>query len=583
LSNETAEKEDIVEATEKVVEQVDVPALVPESETGEYQVLARKYRPKDFSELKGQDALVQTLTNAINSGRIAHAFMLTGVRGVGKTTTARIVARALNCIGPDGKGEATPTPCGECEPCKAIAGDRHVDVLEMDAASRTGVDDIREIIDSVQYAPASARYKIYIIDEIHMLSKQAFNALLKTLEEPPEHVKFIFATTEIRKVPITVLSRCQRFDLRRIDMSILSEYFMELTNKEGKEAEEEAIALIARAADGSARDGLSLLDQAISLAEDKVTEQQVRDMLGLADRTIVFDLLEELVSGKSEETLKILEDLHKSGADPLVILQDLLELTHFLTKLRAAPESANDATLPEAERIRGTELSQKLSMPVLTRTWQILLKGISEIQNAPMPQQALEMVLLRLIYAADLPTPEELVKKLQMEPASPSPLKNASLLPSNRGGQATPSMGMNAIAQDSEQDVQQEDILNPTSFLDIVNLFNHKREALLKAQLCNYVRPIKCERGRLEVSLKDGASQKLTNHVAKKLQEWTGERWVISVSKEGNAPTLSEIEQQEKKAEMEEIKSNPIVEGVLLTFPGAKITKIREVLEETKK
>ncbi|HRJ67616.1 MAG TPA: DNA polymerase III subunit gamma/tau, partial [Alphaproteobacteria bacterium] len=384
------------------------PDSAPAGKPAEYRVLARKYRPQNFSELKGQDALVRTLSNAIETGRIAHAFMLTGVRGVGKTTTARIVARALNCE----KGP-TITPCGVCEQCRAIAEDRHVDVLEMDAASRTGVDDIREIIDSVQYAPVSGRYKVFIIDEVHMLSKAAFNALLKTLEEPPEHVKFVFATTEIRKVPVTVLSRCQRFDLRRIGADVLEAYFMEIAAKENVEAEQTAVALIARAADGSARDGLSLLDQAISREQGKVTEEQVRSMLGLVDRSVTFDLFEALQKGQSGEAMGYLDALYKGGADPLMVLQDLLELTHYLTKVKVSPDMARDQALPEAERVRGAALAKALSVPVLTRTWQMLGKGIAEVQQAFSPQQALEMVLIRLLFAAEFPTPGDLIKQVR--------------------------------------------------------------------------------------------------------------------------------------------------------------------------
>ena len=378
-----------------------------------YRVLARKYRPRDFSELVGQEALVRTLTNAIKSGRLAHAFMLTGVRGVGKTTTARIIARALNCTGPDGTGGPTITPCGVCENCKSITADRHVDVMEMDAASHTGVDDIREIIEGVRYGPVAARYKVYVIDEVHMLSKNAFNALLKTLEEPPEHVKFIFATTEIRKVPVTVLSRCQRFDLRRIDSQTLVKHFNRVAEAEGVTVDPDAMALIARAADGSARDGLSLLDQAMALGGDRLDALQVRDMLGLADRARVVDLFEAAMTGQPRDALDILSDLHRSGADPVVVLQDLLDFTHFLTRFKVVPETAQDPGTPETERVRGGELSGKLGMPALTRAWQILLKGLGEVQSAPVPFDAAEMVIVRLAYSADLPNPADLIRQLQ--------------------------------------------------------------------------------------------------------------------------------------------------------------------------
>ncbi len=383
-----------------------------------YRVLARKYRPTTFGQLIGQDALVRTLTNAITSGRIAQGYMLTGVRGVGKTTTARLIARALNCIGADGRGGPTPDPCGVCVHCKAIAEDRHVDVLEMDAASRTGIDDIRELLDGVRYRPTSARYKIYIVDEVHMLSEKAFNALLKTLEEPPEHVKFIFATTEIRKVPVTVLSRCQRFDLRRIESTELQKLFAEISTREGAEVEEGALKLIARAADGSARDGLSILDQAISQAGGgngarKVSEMAVRDMLGLADRALVFDLFDAVMTGDVKKALDLLANQYAAGASPVVVLQDLLELVHWLTRMKVAPDGASDPALAETERTRGVVMAEKLGMPVLTRSWQMLLKGLGEARAAPMPLQAVEMVIVRMAYAAELPTPADAIKSLE--------------------------------------------------------------------------------------------------------------------------------------------------------------------------
>ena len=381
----------------------------PESGPAEYRVLARKYRPADFSTLIGQQALVRTLSNAIASGRLAQAYVLTGVRGVGKTTTARIIARALNCIGPDGTGGPTVDPCGVCEHCRAIAEDRHVDVMEMDAASRTGVGDIRELLESVRYRPTSARYKIYIVDEVHMLSTAAFNALLKTLEEPPEHVKFIFATTEIRKVPVTVLSRCQRFDLRRVDAETLSDHFRRIAETERVVVEDGALTLLARAADGSVRDGLSLLDQAIAHSGgpggSTVTEIQVRDMLGLADRALVFDLFDAVMKGDVATALTILGEQYTAGADPVVVLNDMLELTHWLTRLKVTPESVTDPMAAETERVRGRDMANRLSVAVLTRTWQMLLKAVGEARAATSPLQAVEMALIRLTYAADLPSP----------------------------------------------------------------------------------------------------------------------------------------------------------------------------------
>ncbi|MFQ5984925.1 MAG: DNA polymerase III subunit gamma/tau [Alphaproteobacteria bacterium] len=396
-----------------------------------YRVLARKYRPTQFTGLIGQETLVRTLSNALEGGRLAQAYLLTGVRGVGKTTAARIIARALNCVGPDGKGGPTPTPCGVCEHCRTITEDRHIDVLEMDAASRTGVDDIRELIDGVRYRPTSARYKVYIIDEVHMISEKAFNALLKTLEEPPPHVKFIFATTEIRKIPLTVLSRCQRFDLRRVEADKLLAHLETIVAKEGVEAEPAALALIARAADGSVRDGLSILDQAIAHGDGRVTEEMVREMLGLADRAQVFDLFEAVMAGKVRQALDLVRSQYDAGLDPVVLLQDLLDLTHWVTRLKIAPEAADAATVSELERVRGRTLAERLSMPVLSRAWQMLLKGLNDVRTAPTPLGAAEMVLVRLAYVADLPSPAEVVKGETAEPEF-APLTD--LAPATGGG-----------------------------------------------------------------------------------------------------------------------------------------------------
>ncbi|MGM0422611.1 MAG: DNA polymerase III subunit gamma/tau, partial [Pseudomonadota bacterium] len=477
----------------------------------EYLVLARKYRPQNFSQLKGQDALVRTLTNAIESGRVAHAFMLTGVRGVGKTTTARIIARALNCIGPDGKGGPTVTPCGECEPCVAIAADRHVDVLEMDAASRTGVENMRDLIDSVQYAPSAARYKVYIIDEVHMLSTAAFNALLKTLEEPPEYVKFVFATTEIRKVPITVLSRCQRFDLRRVSLDVLISYFSELITREGLEAEEEAISQIARAADGSVRDGLSLLDQAMALSGEKILAQTVTDMLGLVDRSALFALYNAIMGGEREQSFEHLEKLYATGADPVQIVEDLLDLTHFLTKCKVIPNHAENMALPEIERKQGGELAAQLSMPVLTRAWQILSKGRTETQYAANPLHALEMVVVRLLYAADMPTPGDLVKKIQEEgvaapagapsgsaggtaSATSTPAPAPTGAEESGGNGATVMKTANGSDQVMAETVPVEtppQITHPQSFEEVVTFCQQNGEPMLAAQLKNYAHLVK--------------------------------------------------------------------------------------------
>ena len=537
---------------------------------GEYRVLARKYRPRDFSQLKGQDALVRTLTNAISSGRIAHAFMLTGVRGVGKTTTARIIARALNCeTGP------TVTPCGTCDQCKSIIEDRHVDVLEMDAASHTGVDNIRDLIETVQYAPVSGRYKVFIIDEVHMLSKGAFNALLKTLEEPPEHCKFVFATTEIRKVPVTVLSRCQRFDLKRIDATVLEDYFNELMKLEKVEADAAAIALIARAADGSARDGLSLLDQAISREQGKVTEAQVRDMLGLVDRSIGLDLFEALMQGESATVFALLDSLYKGGSDPSQVLQDLLDLTHYVTKVKVSPEAGLDRALPEAERVRGAGLSKKLSVPVLTRTWQMLLKGASEVAQASQPQQALEMLLIRLLFVADQPTPADVLKQL----------KDGTTV--SMGGAAAPSgsapRGTTVMRSVSSSSVVSQPMPEPqngthaalSNFHDVVALFGQHKEGLLQASLVSYVHLVKFEQGHIAIRLKEGAPANLVGQMSEKLSVWTGRPWIVSLTREMGEPTMGEQRQNIQKQVEEEVRASSAVAEALKIFPGAKILDIR--------
>ena len=553
-----------------------------------YRVLARKYRPRTFDELIGQDALVRTLTNAVNSGRIAQAFMLTGVRGVGKTTTARIIARALNCTGPDGTGGPTITPCGVCDNCRAIAEDRHVDVMEMDAASHTGVDDIREIIDGVRYSPVAARYKLYIIDEVHMLSKSAFNALLKKLEEPPAHVKFVFATTEIRKVPVTVLSRCQRFDLRRVDSAVLKEHFTRITEKEGATIEPDAAALIARAADGSVRDGLSLLDQAIALGGGHVSVVQVRDMLGLADRARIIDLFDAAIAAKPAEALDTLADLHRVGADPVVILQDLLDLVHNLTRLKVVPASSADPSLPEAERTRGAEMSGRLSMPALTRAWQLLLKGLGEVQAAPVPQQALEMIIVRLAYAADLPTPGDLIRQLQN--AGQNGGGAGAPAPRGPGGGpvAIAGGGVRAVSNGSAQAAGAprpaeavaegaETLPMPRDYRALVQMFADQREGALYGQLYGAAHLVRLEPGRLELRPEPQAPANLANRVGQLLTEWTGQRWVVMVSTRPGEPTLAEQDDAEERRALEEAQAHPVVRAVLAAFEGARIVEVRDL------
>jgi DNA polymerase-3 subunit gamma/tau len=546
-----------------------------------YRVLARKYRPASFAELIGQEAVVRTLTNAIASGRIAHAFILTGVRGVGKTTTARIIARALNCIGPDGKGGPTASPCGVCEPCRAIAEDRHVDVLEMDAASRTSVDDIRELTEGMRYRPVSARYKVYIIDEVHMLSRSAFNALLKTLEEPPPDIKFIFATTEIHKVPVTVLSRCQRFSLRRVPLDLLVGHYSKIAEAEGTNAEPAAIGLIARAADGSVRDGLSLLDQAIALGDGAVTESGVRDMLGIADHGLVFDLLEATLRGDAQAALGQMRALHDGGADPVMVLQELLELVHFLTRLKVVPTAGDGDPLLEGDRARGMALGEKLGMAALTRAWQMLLKGLGEVQTAPSPLQAAELVLVRLAYVADLPPPAELVKALTDEQNAaatgdrPPPARNG-----NGGAPARLAAGSDisavprAVATPAPSAAG---LPQPQSFLEVLALFNEKREALLRSQLWANVHLVSFEPGRIELRPTEAAPRDLANRLSQLLGEWTGRRWVVSVSREPGMPTLKEQAEEKAASLRSEAAEHPLVRAVLDTFPGARIEAVRDL------
>ena len=556
-----------------------------------YRVLARKYRPSTFAELIGQEAMVKTLENAIATGRIAHAFILTGVRGVGKTTTARIIARALNCIGPDGKGGPTASPCGVCDPCRSIAEDRHVDVMEMDAASRTGVDEIRELTDGVRYRPVSARFKIYIIDEVHMLSKAAFNALLKTLEEPPPDVKFIFATTEIHKVPVTVLSRCQRFSLRRIPIDLLAAYYVRICEKESVAAEPNAIALIARAADGSVRDGLSILDQAMALGGNAVTEAAVREMLGIADRGLVFDLLEAALKGDAPGALAQMKSLYEGGADPVIVLQDLLELANFLTRMKLAANAGEGDPSMEGERARAAPLAAKLGIPALTRAWQLLLKGLSEAQAAPSPLQAAEMVLVRLAYVADLPAPAELIRAL--ENAAPAqtgaPLPRAGANPGaapvrSGGGSFDKGGGGGAAAVGSlavrEAPAPAAAVAQPQSFLQVVELFEKHHEALLRAHLWAHVHLVRFEPGRIELRPSEGAPRDLPNRLGSLLSQWTGQRWVVSVSSELGDASLKEQAELRAQSLKSEAAREPLVRAVLETFPGARIESVRELAPE---
>jgi DNA polymerase-3 subunit gamma/tau len=552
-----------------------------------YRVLARKYRPQTFDDLIGQDAMVRTLSNAFETGRIHQAYMLTGVRGVGKTTTARILARGLNYEPEEGGGKPTITMPVLGRHCQAIIDSRHIDVMELDAASHNGVENIREITDGVRYAPVSARFKVLIMDEVHMVTTNAFNALLKTLEEPPPHVKFIFATTEIRKVPITILSRCQRFDLRRVDAGLLARHLSAICEKENVSIDAEALAMIARAAEGSVRDSLSLLDQAIahsgsgSLGGGSIDAESVRAMLGLADRSRVIDLFDAVMRGDAASALDELRAQYDQGADPAVVLSELAEFTHFVTRVKISPAAANDPSATEIEKVRGSELAQKLSMKVLTRQWQMLLKGIPETQTAAKPLAAADMVLARLCYAADLPSPEDLIRQLTENggsiaaraPASPPPspapaAPRAQLItsvpqspqPAYQPAQAAPALPERALS----------------SFAEIVGLAMEKRDLPLKLALERFVRLVAFADGRLDIALEQGSPQGLVNDLSRKLSDWTNKRWLVVISAEQGESTLREQAEAKQAAVLSGIRADPFVRTVMERFPGAEIVDVRD-------
>ena len=556
-------------------------------ETTKYQVLARKYRPETFSDLIGQEAMVRTLKNAFDADRIAQAFMMTGIRGVGKTTTARIIAKGMNCIGLEGNTGPTTSPCGQCEHCVAISEGRHVDVLEMDAASRTGVDDIREIIDSVHYRAASARFKIYIIDEVHMLSNNAFNALLKTLEEPPEHVKFIFATTEIRKVPVTVLSRCQRFDLRRIEPEEMIKMLQNLAQLENASISNEALALITRASEGSARDAQSLLDQAISHGAGETSVDQVRAMLGLADRGRVLDLFEFIMRGQAKEALNELGSQYSDGADPIGIIRDLAEVTHWVSVIKITPDAADDPTVSPDEKTRGQAFSQSLSMRILTRTWQLLLKALEEISSAPNPMMAAEMAVIRITHVSDLPSPEELVKKLTSTHSESEGIKKGN---PGRSVSNTTSSNFKPTQQTETRPIKNEgntalaldtetlDLQYPTfeSVLEIIRKF---RDMKLLIDVENSVRLSSYVPGRIEFTPTENAPKDLAQRLGQLLQNWTGFRWAITVVGNCSGETIQEQRNAKDATLKREAKLHPFVKTVFDNFPKASIIEIKSQAE----
>ncbi|MEP3046947.1 MAG: DNA polymerase III subunit gamma/tau [Roseibium sp.] len=584
-----------------------------------YRVLARKYRPKTFEDLVGQEPMVQTLENAFDTGRIAQAWMLTGVRGVGKTTTARILARGLNYEVPGETDKPTVKLTQEGSHCKAIMEGRHVDVIEMDAASHTGIGDIREIIDASRYRPATARYKVYIIDEVHMLSNAAFNGLLKTLEEPPEHVKFIFATTEIRKVPITVLSRCQRFDLRRIDQAKQVGLLRRISDAEGIQISDEALMLIARAGEGSARDSLSLLDQAMAHGGGAIEADDLRQMLGLADRARVIDLFGHLMSGRIEEALAELQAQYEVGADPAIVLTDLADFTHLVTRMKVAPKAADEASVTEAERGRGREFAEKLSVRLLSRAWQILLKGVQEVQGSSKSLAAADMVLVRLAYAADLPDPGELMEQIRngqnplgagAAPSGSGPGTPAGGALTGGGGQAM-AVGMQHTPQNGgqnsgptamsgggrpqlaaiqgglpstqsapqtapqQQPTQAEPAYILKSLQDCVALASEKRDVPMKVAIQRQMRLVKFEPGKIEIQPTDDAPSDIAGEFGRKLTEWTGQRWFVVVSRTQGRPTIHEEQKANQQQLLSDAKSHPIVAALLAQFPGAKVVDVK--------
>lgn len=547
-------------------------------EKEQYVVLARKYRPQVFEDLLGQDALVQTLKNAIENNRLHHAYILTGIRGVGKTTTARLIARALNCTGLDGKGGPTIHPCGVCENCKAIAEGRHIDVLELDAASRTGVDDMRELLSGVQYKPTSARYKVYIIDEVHMLSKGAFNALLKTLEEPPAHVKFIFATTEIRKVPVTILSRCQRFDLERLNIETLLTLFHKILKTENVEADDEALTAIAKAADGSARDGLSMLDQAIVLGGGKVKFETVTEMIGLADRTKTLSLFEKLLKGDVQSVLQNVEDQYHHGASPQIILKDLIDITHMLAKAKIVPQSLNEALMGENERNLSEKISKDVPISVLSKIWQMLIKGLTELNAAPLESQALEMILIRTAYSASLPTPAEILEEIKKKPlsndtgAAVTPKKEAINVQTPRESPKSTENSISAVEVQNNGAIQ--------TLGDLVAYLEKTKRMLLLYALKNDVCVERFESGKIGLVMSEKTASDFVANLQKALSEATGGVWQIDVKYGVLGETIADKEKELLARDERQISEYPLVRAILSEFKGAKFETVLRLKEK---
>jgi DNA polymerase-3 subunit gamma/tau len=558
-----------------------VPAQGASPQASGAAALARKYRPKVFAELIGQEAMVRTLRNAFASGRIAQAYMLTGVRGVGKTTTARLIARALNYEAPGVEGPILDMT-EEGRHCRAILESRHLDVVEMDAASNTGIDDIRELIDSAHYKPNLARYKVYILDEVHMLSKPAFAGLLKTLEEPPEHVKFIFATTEVRKVPVTVLSRCQRFDLKRIEIETLVDHLAKIAGMEGADAERQALALIARAAEGSVRDALSILDRAIAFGGNEVKADAVRGLLGLADRTRIYDLLETVLKGDAGAALKELDALSRDGAEPGQVIADLADAVHAVTLVKAAGAASADPAASEAERARAGDLAERLSVPALARAWQMLLKGYEEVRSSPRPHAAADMVLVRLAYAADLPPPGELARRLREDAgsatdAAPRTQPKPSRAPEPARAERPPVESENPAPAGDDAEEPPAPLSELRSFEDVVALAEAKRDLKLKHALAEQVRLVRFKPGTIEINPLPQAPRELGQNLMRKLKEWTGRVWIVALSDEEGAAPLG-VQRREKEArEIEAVREHPAVKEVMQHFPGARIAGVRPV------